>query len=132
MSSISFGQFPEEHMNQLTKLNCELSDTWVIDIDFDETPYSNIDIGLWNYKTANDNGANYGLSINLFEIKYKDDIIALEGSGYPLSGCIYLETKSYFVIIDYSFPKSVELFNNLIPILVDELIIFFESRKEIL
>lgn len=131
---VSFGQFPEEHIKQLTKLNCELSDTWVVELDIEDDlnyrlPYPNISIGLWNYKTADDHGGNIGLSVYLFDKEYKDKVSSYDWGEDDETGYKLIETKSYIVVLDFYVPDGSR-FGNMIPILTTELAMFFETRKD--
>lgn len=131
---LSLGQFPEGHLKQLTKLNCELSDTWVVELDIDDNlnyklPFPNINIGLWNYKTADDKGGNIGLSVYLFEKVYKDSVRSYNWGENDKSKFKLIETKSYIVVLDFYIPND-SCFGNMIPTLITELTTFFETRKD--
>jgi hypothetical protein len=133
-TTLSFGQFQEDHVNQLTKLNCELSDTWVLEFDIEKSfnsslPIPNISIGLWNHKTEDGNGGNVGLSVYLFEKKFKDKVIAYNWFDHKSDSFAFLETKSYIVVLDCWVPYN-EKVKQLTPVLITELKAYFEGRKD--
>ncbi len=67
LSLTTRGQFQDEHIDLLSKINCELSDSWTPDIDESFNgllPYPAISVSLMNCKTEI-KGSNYGIGIYL-------------------------------------------------------------------
>ena len=101
---VSYGQFPEKHLDKLSKLNCELSDSWTPDISQSESfsdeldiPY--LDASLFNYKTAKPY-SNTAVGIFIFN---KKDKAKVKGHNFDLR----LENNHFEYINTSSYPLCI-------------------------
>lgn len=129
-----FAQFPDKHMEMLSKMNCELSDAWSIEIEQDST-YGTFNcpaiiINLMSYKTEVKKGSNYGVGICLFHKQYADSLKSHDWDD-RIGQDVFSETKSYIVLISY-YTGQNDTYTKMITKLIPEVLKYFKDNKDLL
>lgn len=135
LTPASFGQFPSSHLDLLSKINKELTDSWTPDIDIDSSFNSvldipSIEVDLFNYKTEEVDG-NVGVSLYLFNINDSTTVKSYDWTNdvdEDDNAFKIMETKSYIVVVDW-FQDYNDIYNSLVPKLIIELTDFFKRNK---
>jgi len=127
------GQFSDSHLNLLSKININLTESWTPDIEINKTFHDvldipNAEIRLYNYKTT-DGKQNKGVSIYVFR---KNDSAAVKSYDWTEDNLFLseiMETKSYILVIDW-YKKHNSTYDNLVSKLIPELRAFFIRNKD--
>jgi len=131
---ISFGQFPKEHLDLLSKINCGLTDSWTPDISqtvsfSDELDIPYLDASLFNYKTA-EPYSNTAVGIFIFnktdeaKVKSHNFDLRLENNHFE-----YISTSSYIIVLTH-FKTAGKIYDSLVPELMKELRQYFKINKD--
>lgn len=128
----SFGQFSNAHLDILSKMNCQLTDSWTADMSIKKSyssslPLPVIEMYLYNYKTAEEY-KNTAVSVFVFEKKHALKVRSHDWKSYGLTEFVITETTSYIIAITW-FVNVNEQYQKLVPKLIPELTTFFEIHS---
>lgn len=131
MSLSCLAQFNETHLDLLSKINTDLSDSWTPDIDYDDelngiltAPVIMVD--LMNHKTADASG-NIGVSVYLFKKTDREPVESYNWAADKNSKVKFFETQTYIIVVDY-FAHGGQLYNKLVDTLLIELDKYFKKN----
>jgi hypothetical protein len=131
---IAFAQFPEKHIIILTKINCALSEAWIVSAapdlaHFNDSAVSNIEMILLPYRSI-DKDERCSIVISVYDKKYTKQVKTFyrdnETDTLKFSGQI-IETKSYVVFIGY-FKDRCEIDGKMAPKALSEINKFFDDN----
>ncbi len=131
-----YGQFPKKHLDLLSKINTNLSNSWTPEVE-QQKPYpqkllnlQEINVYLITYKTGTKIELdNEGVEIHLFNKKYRNQVKEFNWDRDGITEHLFLETLSYIVVIEYgTYFKEMNI--NLVTKLISELKVYFRDNKQ--
>lgn len=132
LEAYSQDSLQQKHMEVMSNINCDLSNSWAISLSLNDSTEQGIDANaiksfLFTYKTKQ-NGRNSGVILNLYNIKLKDTVLEEKAVKYGSVHVEFLYTDNYVVYINHG--KDVnEVYDSYMPVLLEELKGFFEINK---
>lgn len=122
-----------EHLETLSNINCDLSNSWTINIKVNDPDAESYEANaiksyLFTYKTRK-KGRNSGVIMNLYDMKYKDSVELEKKSIHSSVATYFFYTKSYIVYVNHG--KNVNsIYDSFMPILLEELKLFFDTNND--